>query len=331
MAVEFLNIEPHTDAWYSYRKENGTGASEVATIMNLNPYECPLQLFHRKLNLLPRAKKNIRMELGNMSENLIGELYEYYDKDEAVFLDNLDKKRKVRKVEPSGGICINSDYKGLFVSLDRKCFEDGKWIDLEFKNKTYQSYKQYENAMNPAEIVQLSTQLIVSRFPIARIIYLIDNVRLEVFELKLEDALRLENKIIRAYKYFNDRVDKGRILLNRIYEAKNQFNQKLVEKLHQELYALEPPSDNSEAYLSYLTELAKTRRESHPLKGNPELLSRAKELQKIQDKRKKLEAQEVAIKSELVTVLRENEKSILDFGKEGNLSFHNGRFSLKLK
>lgn len=329
MEIKFIDIPYDSPEWHSFRKNATLGASEIPTCLSLNPYECRLELFHRKIGLLPPKKKSLPMMLGNMSENLIAELYSYYVPDESKFLENISNKTPVRKVELVGGICQNSLYPTLFVSMDRKCMENGEWVNLEFKNKTMNSYRQYVNEINPMEAAQIACQLIVSRFSKARIVYLIENRKFEVFEIDLKTAMSLESTIVKEANSFCKLIEQGKSILTQIYEAKSNYNMKLAESLEQELYRLEP-TDNSEAYLDYLTELSKTRKASVPIKGTETMLKQAKELKSLEKKRKAIIDKETKIKAELAAEMRKGNRNEISFGNEGSITLF-GRFTNKVK
>lgn len=329
--VNFVKIQPHTDEWHGYRKK-GVGASEIGTILGLNKYQCALKLHHTKLGLYKPSGKNLRMFLGNMSEDLIGDVFSYWEKDKETTLKNLEKGRRLRDIEKVDSFCTNDKYSNLFVSLDRRFWDkDLGWCAVELKNKTSQSYKEYENKTNPCELLQLATQLLVTEYKKGYLVYLIDNSDIEVMELSYEDALRMETTITNAVKKFYGNIQKARILINRIEDAKSNFNMRLVETLEQELYTLEPPPENNEAYLDYMTELAKLKKNHPPIEANEEMFEVAKSLSKVRDKIKKLEEQEVSLKSKILTFLRVNDKLKLDFGKLGYVSIFEGRFNFRYK
>jgi len=329
MAVEFLNIKPNTDEWLRYRLDSGIGASQLGTVMGLNEYECPLELFHSKIGLLKPKEKSIRMALGSMSEGLISDLYEYYDVDEKVFLKNINTKTKVRHLEEVNQVAVNKEFPNMYASLDRRYKnEKGEYILVEMKNKMGMAYRKYENEMSPHETMQLALQCLICEAS-GSIIYLIDNVRMTSFDMDYKSALKLKPTILRVVKDFWGRVENGRILLSQIYNAKSNFNMKLAESLEQELYKLEP-SGEGQAYLDYLTELSKTRKESIAIKGNDELLKKAKDLKKLELKRKKIIEQETKIKAELARTMREQGKNEISFGKEGSIQFF-GSFKNKVK
>lgn len=330
--VHFIDTSTWTrDKWLGYRKD-GVGASDLGTIMNLNPYMSSLELFHQKIGLLKPRNMNLRMHLGHISEPLIAELWSYWDKDETKFLNNVANRNQVRIPESVNGYMRNDLYENLFVSLDYR-FLDKRfegWCNLELKNKTSLSYKQYISEMNPMEVVQMAGQMLVSEYQYSEIAYFIDNTRLEVLSMTYKDALALKPSIMKAVKDFWSRVESARICMNKIENAKNNYNMKAVAELEMELLSYEPIGQG-EAYLDYLTERAKDKKSSIPLKGNEEQLALAKDLSKLSAKRKKIEKQEIEIKAKLAQQLSAADKTEFDFGKDGSFAITNGRITNKVK
>lgn len=56
--------------WLDHRK-SGIGSSEVATILGLNPYETPYQLWRRKLGIDPPLAENFAMKAGHYLEDAV--------------------------------------------------------------------------------------------------------------------------------------------------------------------------------------------------------------------------------------------------------------------
>lgn len=270
------------------------------------------------------------MCIGHLSEVLISDLFEYWVKDESKFLHNVVNKNKVRELEVCNSYCTNPEYQFMFASLDRRFKENGEWVIAELKNKTTQSYMQYENQFNPMELIQIAFQLLVSSYSKAYLVQFINNSKIEVFEMSYEEALRLKPSITKAVKTFWSNVEKSRMCLNRIENAKQNYNMKLVAELEMELLSYEPIGEG-EAYLEYMTERARDKKNMIPLKGNNEQLAIAKDLNKLVAKRKKIESQEIELKSKLVQQLHQADKTELDFGKEGKFTITNGRITNKVK
>lgn len=68
-------IRPKThDEWLDARR-SGIGSSEVGTILCLNPFETPYQLWHRKKGLDPDKSQNFAMRAGHYLEDAVSRFY----------------------------------------------------------------------------------------------------------------------------------------------------------------------------------------------------------------------------------------------------------------
>lgn len=101
--------------WLEFRK-NGIGSSEVATIVGLNPFETPYQLWRRKIGLEAPKEENFFMKAGHYLENAVSLFWQ----DET--------GREVIKRSAVDYLIHNSDKTYLQVSPDRTY-----WIDADGK------------------------------------------------------------------------------------------------------------------------------------------------------------------------------------------------------
>lgn len=62
------------EEWMEGRAQ-GIGASEVATVLGLNPWETPLQLWRRKLGIDPPKAENFAMKAGHYLEDAVSKFY----------------------------------------------------------------------------------------------------------------------------------------------------------------------------------------------------------------------------------------------------------------
>lgn len=60
--------------WLKYR-ESGIGSSEVATIVGLNPWETPYQLWRRKLGIDPPKEETFAMKAGHYLEDAVAQFW----------------------------------------------------------------------------------------------------------------------------------------------------------------------------------------------------------------------------------------------------------------
>lgn len=108
------------DRWLEERR-NSIGASEVPTVLGLNPWDTPLQLALRKRGELPDKEETEAMRMGRKLEPVIAELYE---------------EETGRKTEDVGAYAIqrNPDHPHVHATLDRIVrTHPGKDGDLQIK------------------------------------------------------------------------------------------------------------------------------------------------------------------------------------------------------
>lgn len=110
------------EEWLEARKE-GIGASEVATIVGLNPWETPYQLWRRKTGLDPSKAMTTAMQTGHILEDGVAQYWAQAtgreiiaaSKDDFMFVD---KERTYLRVSPDRtfwieGATRNDDNKGI--------------------------------------------------------------------------------------------------------------------------------------------------------------------------------------------------------------------------
>lgn len=110
------------EEWLEARKD-GIGASEVATIVGLNPWETPYQLWRRKIGIDPAKPMNAAMNTGHILEDGVAQFWAQAtgreiiaaSKDDFMFID---KDRPYLRVSPDRtfwieGATRNDDNKGI--------------------------------------------------------------------------------------------------------------------------------------------------------------------------------------------------------------------------
>lgn len=73
MATKIIRPQ-NREEWLKYR-ESGIGSSEVATIVGLNPWETPYQLWRRKKGLDPAKAENFAMKAGHYLEDAVAQFW----------------------------------------------------------------------------------------------------------------------------------------------------------------------------------------------------------------------------------------------------------------
>lgn len=68
-------IRPKDRAEWLKHREQGIGSSEVSTIVGLNPWETPYQLWRRKLGIDPPQQENFAMKAGHYLEDAVAQFW----------------------------------------------------------------------------------------------------------------------------------------------------------------------------------------------------------------------------------------------------------------
>ena len=142
--------------WLEHRK-NGIGSSEVATIVGLNPWETPYQLWRRKLGLDPAKNETFAMKAGHYLEDAVAMFWRDETGREIIKRSAgdwiiADKQRPYLQVSPDRtywltGMAKNNTNKGIL-----ECKTTQKKIDGDNLPKHWFCQVQYQ--LGVAELEQ---------------------------------------------------------------------------------------------------------------------------------------------------------------------------------
>lgn len=110
------------EQWLEARKD-GIGASEVATVVGLNPYETPLELWRRKVGIDPAKDENAAMRRGHYCEDAVAQWWAHETgrdiiQASAVDFMFVDREKDYLRVSPDRTFWLpdmarNDDNKGI--------------------------------------------------------------------------------------------------------------------------------------------------------------------------------------------------------------------------
>lgn len=158
--------------WLEQRKR-GIGGSEAATVMGLNQYQTPYQLWEIKTG---------RKEPQDLSENqavIFGNLLEDVIADEF-------SRRTGRKVRRDNKIRFHAEHPELLANIDRLIVSDGDSGPgiLEIKTTNSYTYKEWELGVPEQYYCQIQHYFGVTGYQYGAFAILIDGRRLEILEVK---------------------------------------------------------------------------------------------------------------------------------------------------
>ncbi len=283
--LKLINIDKDSnyDEWLAFR-QNGLGASDIGTLMGLNPYKSKIELFYQKVGVIPiKQDENIPMFYGNRLEDFVANMWEYFDgEDPESVITNYNSGTKLKHCKAVTGYIVNSEYPNLFLSPDRiivnketdKLIYAGRLIEKNFKGvlevKTINGFasKQWDGGLPPSYVTQLQTYLFGLNLTHGEIVLFEDGRKLSSIPMELNTTLK--QQILEAMEDFWERVDAAK-----------------ADPENIQLY--EPEPDGTEAFEKFLNDKY-ANSEIKTLQGTPELLQIALTHKVIAAEIKELEA-----------------------------------------
>lgn len=306
--------------WLNYRKR-GVGASDVGTILGLNPYKANIELWYERLTMdLDYSVENIAKFMGHYHEDALADLWQYWGGTLESMIANYRAGKIIRKCRRINAYVANPKYPWLFVSLDRIANKTETRGEGALELKTISGYeaKKWINNIPEYHILQLQTQILVCEFDWGEIVAMRDGRQVDVWEFKVNADIATQ--IVTKTFDFWQRVEQGRALLTQKYEATLNFNTRLANDLQAELESLEPEPDGTEAYESFLKDRFKRSMAHVGVKqGTATELEIAKTLRRQKETIKAMEDQARLYENVLKRSIGDGLK--LDFGKDGNISW----------
>ena len=327
MAVTWIsNKETPYDVWVSNRRKT-IGASEIAAIVFGSKWTSNLEIWTDKVMGVQPKVQNIRMFLGTQTEDLTASMWEFYDGTEQSVVDNAKKGNKIKECYNNYSTIYNDKWPHLSATPDRIIKPVGKYAGrkgegfLEIKNTMGFLLKSYEAGLPPENVVQLVAQMMLGEAEYGSLLYFVDNSRFEEHCLEAATTKKVQRLIIDSTTEFWDSVLKARKIYNNIFEAKRNYNFKLASELEIEMARLEPPAQTSSGYLNFLTERYRDRVANIGMvKGDTDQLMLAREHRKTCAAIKKQEQKKMELEIKLKLAIKEN--VVLDFGKDGKITYY---------
>jgi putative phage-type endonuclease len=287
--------------WQSLRQSFVTrgmvGGSDAGTLLGLNKYKSPINLFYQAIGIstLPNKMNHIMLH-GKQLEDYVAKCWQYYDGTEDGWVENTLTDNKIKSYKKVKAIIENRKYPMLFANIDGKITKHpihGKKAGiLEVKTISGFSADSYEAGIPPSYLIQVQHYMLVTEWKYAEIVYLRDGRELGCVTFDADEEL--QNRILVAAEEFNNRVMMARQEIAKTQDPNEQL---------QIASSLEPDADNSDAFNQFISEKHKAREEEITIQGTDEHEQWAFEYQKLNADIKSLESEKQLFQNRLKQIM----------------------------
>lgn len=345
--IDFIPIDRETNYfdWLKYR-DNGIGASDGPILLGLNDYKSSLELFYEKIEGFVNFNRH-KLDLwdGLEQEPVTSKMFEYYGGTPESISQNYEAGIKTRSVRSVKGYYINSDYPNLYVSLDRIIEQYGTFAhmstegSLELKNTKNSVKSKWENGINPSHLIQNLIQVNVMVHSFGVVAYRVESdyshgKTYEEHPLMEPEKFKgvFENVTEQLNKFWANVVE-GRKIYTEMLHCRHTMRFRDAANLERQLSALEPPKQNTDAYLRYYTERYKNRRVAlKEIKGTSDQYVWGKRIKELEAEITKMEEEQRACRIKLISSIGDAE--IVKFDGKDSITYKgdvNGNRKLLIK
>lgn len=161
------------EEWLAERR-NSLGASEAAAALGVSPYQTPIELWQRKLGIMPDQDESEAMRWGSLLEPII--LAEY-------------QRRTGRRVVAEQEFLRHPGYPCLTATLDARC-EDGRLVEVKTASAWAREWGEESTDEVPEPyLVQVAHQFAVTGAMVADVVVLIGGQRLLTYTVERNEVL----------------------------------------------------------------------------------------------------------------------------------------------
>lgn len=281
----------------SFVQEGMVGGSDAGTLLGLNQYKSPINLFYQAVGIsnVPN-QMNAAMLHGKQLEDYVAKCWQYYDGTEDGWVANTIANNKIKTYRKIRAIVINPKYPMLFANVDGLITKHPTYGKkqgiLEIKTISGYSADSYEGGLPPTYLLQLQHYMLVMDLSWGEIFYLQDGRKLGC--VTFEADRELQDRILFEATQFQ----------NRVKAAKEEIaNTQSLDEAMQIAVQFEPEADNTQAFNAFISEKHKAREQEITIQGNEEYESWAQAYVNINNDIKTLDAEKTLYQNRLKQVM----------------------------
>lgn len=319
----------HTPLWYEAR-HNGIGSSESGTVLGLNEYQHPVELFYNKIVPHPIIRQdNSAMLWGRLLEDKVADMWKFWDGTEEGYILRFNEGKELRDLHRVNGIITNPDFPYMLTNVDRVSYKDqvsmitGEVLPFEFpvevKTMNKQVMDKWEEGLPPYHICQLTHQMITLEVDYGEFA-IFDNYRkFLVFPVVLdEDFAEYMKDELKHFWY--DRVLPAREIVKKHFgDQVDDFTQ-LVEI--PEIQQLEPQADDgNDKYRLFWSEQYAKKENMVEAKVSETFIQAAENMKTCQEVEKAAKEWTEYYKNVMVEYMKNNDIEVADMGSNGKVKW----------
>lgn len=314
--IEWQNLR------HSFVDRGMVGGSDAGTLLGLNKYKSPINLFYQSVGIsrLPNKMNGIMLH-GKQLEDYVAKCWQYYDGTDEGWVENTLNNNKIKSYKKVRAIIENRKFPTLFANIDGKItkhpIHGRKAGVLEVKTISGYSADSYEAGIPPSYLVQLQHYLLVTEWSYGEIVYLKDGRELGC--VTFEANRGIQDSILLAAEDFHNRV----IAAKKEISKSNDINEQI-----QIASQYEPDADNSQAFNDFISEKHKAREEEVTIQGTDECGHWALSYAKLNADIKGLESEKQLFQNRLKQIM-EKEGATIMMLPNGKITWRK-QFSVKL-
>ena len=172
MSYTVVDVVPDTDEWLAERRAS-VGASEVAAVMGLSPYNTALDVYKSKHGVDSFFDPE-RAYVGHAAEVLISGWIEKF-------------RPELLPIKPAV-MLRHDDYPWLHASLDRLVTVDGVEVPVQMKSAHFYGVKDWEDGTPILVQAQLQTELLVADKPFGFAAMFGGDMRCRLYRVERDEA-----------------------------------------------------------------------------------------------------------------------------------------------
>jgi putative phage-type endonuclease len=295
MALQKIPIGNQSRQEWIDDRANYLGGSDMGTILGLNDYMSRVELFYQKLGEIPAGLDSRFTFMGRYMEDVIADLFQYWDGDTESIMLNYDMGRKVRQTTRTNFRFMDDRWPWISCNLDRFYRElnhEERGI-IDCKNMMGWVERKWEVGFPQYHVVQLMSYLGIMGMKKGYVVCLVEGNRIEAYPMDFSQDIF--DTVIEWSRDFWDRIQRARKVMADTGATGNE----LVAMLSYQ--GIEPEPEYNEAYEEYLKK--RFTPEEGMRQGTDADLMIAHSLQQVKSEMKSMEARRTELSTRLMSVI----------------------------